>query len=99
MIDEILWLLRDGELYDLKEIMEKCSLPESKMKIIFSFLWEYDFVQIDENGRKVKLHPAMLNFMDEITRVEKEEASSHECFEGAVDFKEFVSLSRSYEEF
>jgi hypothetical protein len=74
VIDEILWLLKDGKWRSLREIMENCSSPESKVKMAVSFLWEYDFIQVDEIGRKAKLRPPMLKFVDEIQRVEREEA-------------------------
>ena len=93
-IDEILWFLKDGKWHDLTEIAEECSFPKSKVRIAVSFLREYDFIQIDENGRKAKLRSLMLNFIDEIQRVEREEALSHKGFEGAVGFKEFESLPR-----
>jgi len=95
-IDEILWLLRDGKWHNLREITEKSSLPESKVKIAINFLWEYNFIQVDENGRKAKLRPLMLKFIDEIQRVEKEEPLSHKGFEGAVGVEEFESLRRSF---
>ena len=95
--DEILWLLKDGKWHNLKKIMEKCSLSESEVKIAVSFLWEYDFIQVSENGRKARLRPRILKFIDEIQRVEKEEALSHEAFEGAVGIEEFESLRRSLE--
>jgi len=95
-IDEILWLLKDGKWNNLREITEKCSSPKSKVKTAVSFLREYDFIQMDENGRKAKLRPLMLNFINEIQRVEKEEALSHEGFEGAVGVEEFESLRRGF---
>ncbi len=95
-IDEILRLLKDGKWHTLREIIEKCSLPKSKVKRAVSFLWEYDFIQVDENGRKAKLRPLTLNFINEIQRVEKEEALSHKGFEGAVGVEEFESLRRSF---
>jgi hypothetical protein len=95
-IDEILWLLKDGKWRDLKKITEKCSLPESKVKIAISFLWEYDFIQLNENGQKAKLRPLMLKFINEIQGVEKEEALSHKGFEGAVGIQEFESPRRSF---
>jgi predicted transcriptional regulator len=95
-IDEILWLLKDGKWHNLREIIEKCSTSKSKAKMVVSFLWEYDFIQVNENGRKAKLCPLMLNFIYEIQRVEKEEALSHKGFEGAVGVKEFESLRRSF---
>jgi len=94
-IDEIPWLLKDGKWHNLREIIEKCSLPRSKVKMAVRFLWEYDFIQVDENGRKAKLRPSMLNFIDEIQRVEKEEALSHKGFEGPVGAEEFEPLRRS----
>jgi len=95
-IDEILWLLKDGKWHNLREITEKSSLPGSKVKIAVSFLWKYDFIQVDENGRKAKLRPLILKFIDEIQRVEKEETLSHKGFEGAVGVEEFESLRRSF---
>jgi len=71
-IDEILWLLKDGEWHDLKEITEKVALPKFKAEIVFSFLGEYDFIQLNENVRRVKLQPSILEFIEEIQRLEKE---------------------------
>ena len=76
-IDEILWLLKDGEWHDLKEITEKTSLPKFKAEIAVSFLGKYDFILFNETARKVRLQPSMLDFIDEIQRIEKEEALSH----------------------
>ena len=96
VIDEILWLLKDGKWHDLKEIKENCSSPESKVKTAVSFLWKYNFIQMNKNRRKAKLRPLMLEFIDEIQRVEEEEALSHKGFEGAVGVEEFESLRRSF---
>jgi len=95
-IDEILWLLKDGKWHNLRETIEKSSLPKLKMKMAVSFLLEYDFIQVDENGRKAKLRPLVLKFINEIQRVEKEEALSHKGFESAVGIKEFKPLRRSF---
>ncbi len=76
-IDEILWLLKDGEWHDLKEITEKVALPKFKVEIVVSFLGEYDFIQLNENFRRVKLQPSILEFIEEIQHLEKEEALSH----------------------
>ena len=83
-IDEILWLLRDDKWYDLKKITEGCSSPESKVKMAIRFLWEYDFIQVNEYGRRAKLRPLMLEFLNEIQRVEKEESLGHEAPEDVV---------------
>lgn len=71
--DEILQLLRDGNWHDLRDIAKKCSKPESKVEITISFLSEYDFVEVNRKGRKTRLRPLMLEFFDEIQRLEKEQ--------------------------
>ncbi len=71
-IDEILCLLKDGEWHDLKEITKKVALPKSKAEMAVSFLGEYDFIQLNENIRRVKLQPLILKFIEEIQRLEKE---------------------------
>jgi hypothetical protein len=96
-IDEILMFLKDGRWHDLEEITEKCLISESKVKMIFSFLREYSFVKVNKTERKAKLCPQMINFIDEIQRAQKEEASTHEGFEGTIGIKEFASLCRSFE--
>jgi hypothetical protein len=64
-----------------------------------SFLWEYSFIQIDEDEGKTKLYPLVLNFIDEIQRIEKEENSSHKSLEGTVGINEFTPFHRSLEKF
>lgn len=88
-IDEILRLLKDGKWHNLREITEKCPSSKAKVKMAVNFLREYDFIQVNDNGRKAKLRPLMLNFIDEIQRAEKGEALSYKGYEGAVGVKEF----------
>ena len=76
-IDEILCLLKDGEWHDLKEITENVALPKFKAEIATSFLAEYDFIQLNENVKSVRLQPSILEFIEEIQCLEKEEALSH----------------------
>jgi DNA-binding IclR family transcriptional regulator len=73
-IDEILWLLKDGEWHDLEEIAEKAEIPQVKAEMVVSFLGEYDFIQINKDLKKVKLKPSILEFFNEIQRIEKEDA-------------------------
>ena len=70
-IDEILCLLKDGEWHDLKEITKEVALPKFKAEMAVSFLGEYDFIQLNENIRRVKLQPSILKFIEEIQRLEK----------------------------
>ena len=79
-IDEILCLLKDGDWHDLEEIIEKCSLTKIRAKIAVAFLREFDFIQVEGNEPKARIHPLMLNFIEEIQRVEKEEASVMRAF-------------------
>lgn len=74
-IDEVLWLLKDGEWHDLEDITERVALPKFKAEIVFSFLAEYGFIQLNKNIRRVKLQPSMLEFIEEIQRLEKEDLS------------------------
>jgi DNA-binding IclR family transcriptional regulator len=76
-IDEILWLLKDGEWHDLEEIAEKAEIPQVKAEMVVSFLGEYDFIQINKDLKKVKLKPSILEFFNEIQRIEKEDALRH----------------------
>jgi hypothetical protein len=75
-IDDVLWLLKDGEWYHLKDIAEKTAVPEVKVKIAISFLGEYNFVQLNKKIRTVRLQPSIIKFINKIQRIEKEEVSS-----------------------
>lgn len=74
-IDKILRLLKDGEWHDLEEIAEKAALPKVKAEMVVSFLAEYDFIKLNED--KAKLKPSILEFFNEIQRIEKEEKLQH----------------------
>jgi DNA-binding IclR family transcriptional regulator len=72
-IDEILWLLKDGEWHELTELAEKAEIPKVKAEMVVSFLGEYDFIQINEDLKRLKLKPSILEFFNEIQRFEKED--------------------------
>ena len=76
-IDEILWLLRNGEWHDLQEISENVALSKFKVEIAFDFLLEYNFIQLKEKARRIRLQPSILEFINKIQRIEKEETLSH----------------------
>jgi DNA-binding IclR family transcriptional regulator len=76
-IDEFLWLLKDGKWHNLEEIAEKAEIPKIKAEMVLSFLGEYDFILINEILKRVKLKPSILEFFNEIQRIEKEDALSH----------------------
>jgi hypothetical protein len=96
-IDEILWSLKNGKWHSLTEITKKSTSPEPLTKMALSFLWEYNFIQIDEYKERVRLSPLVLNLIDEIQRIEKEETSSHKSFQGTIGINEFAPFQRSFE--
>jgi len=53
-------------------IVRKCSKTASKVEITISFLLDYGFIEVDRKGQKARLRPLMLEFFDEIQRLEKE---------------------------
>jgi len=76
-IDEILWLLKDGGWHELKEIKEKVALSKIKTEIAVSFLTEYNFILLSGKTKKFRLQSSTLKFIEEIQRLEKENALSH----------------------
>jgi predicted transcriptional regulator len=76
VIDEIMWLLKDGKWHKMEEITKKLALPKIKAELAVSFLAEYDFIQLNKNTEKAKLQPSTLEFVKEIQHLETE-ASSH----------------------
>ena len=76
-IDEILWLLKDGKWHDLEEIAETAEIPKVKAEMVANFLGEYDFIQINKDHKRVKIKPSILEFFNEIQRIEKEDTLRH----------------------
>ena len=76
-IDKIIWLLKDGEWHELEEIAKKAEIPKVKAEMAANFLGEYDFIQMNENLKRLKLKPAILEFLNEIQRIEKEDELRH----------------------
>jgi hypothetical protein len=73
VIDEILWLLRDGEWHYPKSIIENIALSKFKVRIAIGFLGEYNFIQLNKKARKIKLHPSILEFFKKLQLIEREE--------------------------
>ena len=68
VIEQILESLKDGEWRDLDEIVEKTRISKLKVEIVTGFLEEYGFIQLDKEGGRAKLTPAMLNFFNQLSR-------------------------------
>ena len=75
-VDEILLLLKDGEWHNLNEITEKSTLPHSKAELIVTFLAEYNFVELNEDNKQVRLQSLLVEFLEEIQRLEQEESNN-----------------------
>jgi DNA-binding IclR family transcriptional regulator len=73
-IDAVLRLLKDGEWHDLEEVAKKLATHKFRVEMIVSFLLDYGFIEFDKKDRKVRLNPVTREFIDEIHRVEEEEA-------------------------
>jgi len=73
-IDEILEVLKDGKWHNLSEIVGKFQLHEFRVGIIMSFLAECNFIDLDTQRQKVKLTHSVLNFLQKIQRIEREES-------------------------
>jgi hypothetical protein len=70
-IDDILWLLKDGKWHDIEDVTQSVALPKSKAELVISFLGEYNFIQLNENVKKIKIQPSMLEFIEGIQRLEE----------------------------
>lgn len=77
VIDEILWLLSDSRWHDLKELVENVALSKSKINAVVDFLEEYDFIQQNTKTKRIRLQPLIHEFINNMQRVEKEEALCH----------------------
>ncbi|MFA5364870.1 MAG: hypothetical protein WC325_06795 [Candidatus Bathyarchaeia archaeon] len=71
-MDEVLWVLKDGEWHNIAEVMKEVAIPQIKLEKIVSFLQEYSFIQLTNDGR-VRIQPSIRQFLEEIQRLEKEE--------------------------
>ncbi|MDH5437286.1 MAG: hypothetical protein OEX76_00105 [Candidatus Bathyarchaeota archaeon] len=65
-IDDILELLKNGRWHDVREVVKKSRLHESKVETILSFLAEYKFIALNKEQQKAKLNPTMLKFLKEV---------------------------------
>jgi len=72
-IDEILQLLKDGKWHNLREITRKTPLNALTVQLMINFLTSNGFIESDENGWKVKLHPTTLTFLNDIQSIEEED--------------------------
>lgn len=72
VIDEVLLLLKDGDWHDLKEVTRVASLSDDTTEKVVSFLSEYEFIKLKEDAKEVRIQPIILEFLEQIQRLEKE---------------------------
>jgi predicted transcriptional regulator len=71
-LDKILLTLKDGNWHNIQAISENINIPQNKFTHIIDFLTEFDFIQIDNTQKKVKLQPPLFKFIKELSRLEQE---------------------------
>jgi len=70
IIDEILTLLKDGNWHNRSELAKKYSSNGLEVKMVISFLSKFHFIELDKKGRKARLRPLTLEFINEIQHIE-----------------------------
>jgi len=73
-INEMLELLEDDRWHDLNQVAEKMQLHELRVELIASFLAEYEFINLDKEGRRIRLASSVLRFLKRIKPIEKLES-------------------------
>lgn len=74
VLNDVLKLLEDGRWHDIREIADNSGLHCLKAEMTVDFLSEYDFVELDEKRRKVKLTSSLYKFFRKIKLIEEREA-------------------------
>ena len=64
-IAEILGILNDGQWHLLAEVKKKMNLTDDQVKQIADFLREYDFVEINDADKKIKIGEDVLKFLSQ----------------------------------
>jgi len=59
-VSKILELLEDGEWHSLDEMQRKTRLSLQEIKKAIEFLAKYDFIVLDESGKRVRLSKVFL---------------------------------------
>jgi hypothetical protein len=62
-ITVILEILSDGKWHGLEELQRRMELDEHKLQEIATFLNKYNFAEIDDENRKVKINRGFQKFL------------------------------------
>jgi len=72
-VNDILELLENGRWRDLKEIGKKTQLQDLDITSVTKFLAQYNFINLDKEGKKAKLDSSTQDFLKKIRQLEGEE--------------------------
>lgn len=62
-VTTMLEVLSDGEWHGMEELQQLTELNENQVREIAAFLFEYDFVKMDAENRKVRLNRCFQEFL------------------------------------
>jgi len=65
-IFEALSCFENGEWHNLEELIRQINLHEFKAAIIFEFLAEHEFIELDPKGIKGRLSPKYQTFLKQL---------------------------------
>jgi DNA-binding IclR family transcriptional regulator len=63
----VLEMLSDGKWHTLQGIRRKMNLNRNQIQQIAGFLKEYEFVTMDETGKKIRIEDAVRKFLTQET--------------------------------
>lgn len=64
-INEVVDLIKNGQWHTLEDIINKAKLPKPKTNKILEFLANYNFIDLDNEHKKVKASPSLTKFLKE----------------------------------
>jgi len=65
-ISAVLSCFENGEWHNLEELARQVNLNEFKAAIIFEFLAEHGFIELDKTGKKGRLSPTYQTFLNQL---------------------------------
>ena len=63
IVEKVINLLEDGEPHSLESISQKCGIKKDLTEDVISFLKNFDFIELDESKKDVKLTRVFLDFL------------------------------------
>jgi len=63
IVEKVINLLEDGEPHSLESISQKCGIKKDLTENVITFLKSFDFIELDESKKDVKLSRTFLDFI------------------------------------